>query len=95
MNTIYILGIPIWDKTQLEFEAYTLLSFLLLWNGKHKERGTHYGVSFLLWHLSMLKNVSSSVIIPKYHYYILFSTLYQERQKVTQPFLLLLAPYLT
>jgi hypothetical protein len=46
MNTRYILGNPIWEKTQLEGEAYALLSFLQLWKCKYKERGTHYGVSF-------------------------------------------------
>jgi hypothetical protein len=30
MNTRCILGNPIWEKTQLEGEAYALLSFLQL-----------------------------------------------------------------
>jgi hypothetical protein len=46
MNRRCILGKLIWDKTQLEGEAYTLLSFLWLWKCKYKERDTHYGVSF-------------------------------------------------
>jgi hypothetical protein len=95
MDTRYILGSPIWDKTQLEGEAYTLLSFLLLWKGKQKERGTHCGVSFSLCPASMIKHIPSSTILPKYHSYMLFSTLYQVRKKITQPFLLLLALYLT
>jgi hypothetical protein len=67
MNTTYILGSPIWDKTQLEGETYTLLSFLPLWKCKNKERGTHCGVSFSLWPILMQANISSYVILPKYH----------------------------
>jgi hypothetical protein len=46
MNALYILGNPIWEKTQLEGEAYALLSFLQIWKCIYKERGTHCGVSF-------------------------------------------------
>jgi hypothetical protein len=46
MNTTSILGNPIWEKTHLEGEAYTLLSFLQLWKLKYKEKNTHCGVSF-------------------------------------------------
>jgi hypothetical protein len=46
MNTRYILGNTIWEKTQIKGEAYDLLSFLQSWKCKYKERDTHCGVSF-------------------------------------------------
>jgi hypothetical protein len=69
MNTRYILGNPIHgEKTQLEGEAYALLSFLQLWKCKYKERGTHYGVSFdIVACMAATKYSSSSVMLSKYH----------------------------
>jgi hypothetical protein len=68
LNTRCILGNPIWEKTQLEGEAYALLSFLQLWKASTKKEALTMEFPLTLWpEWTATKSPTSSVMLSKYH----------------------------
>jgi hypothetical protein len=61
------MGNPIQEKTQLEGEAYALLSFLQLWKASTKKEALTMELHSIFWPKRLLQNLLPPLLFSKYH----------------------------